>query len=312
MRKFLNNVDLNDLSSKLHYEAGTYAAKEFLNKVGIINHPVISNLDSKSEVKRCVKGFPCGKSCQKQGYKCANPLPGQFTTYKEYIENGVRQFLSTPKGIQDAEGYLAVARSIARNPSEKARKDVVNRLRKQAEKDENLHTFFEQIGLEDAILSPAKFTRSLVQARLAINPDTNKIELKFTLKTPKVNLVKSVDSNVDNIITNKPNEVDALNTARQFQDRINILNNLITNIDKKNNFSDNDYEVYFTQINDTAKELFVLKKQAIAQSSKVSEPAILKMLNQVSNISAENLPGHKLAILNSINDSEKKNAVNPC
>lgn len=312
MKKNLSNINSNDLSLKLHYEAGICAAKDFLNKIGIIAYPVLATLDSKSEVKRCIKGFPCGKSCQKQGYKCANPLPGQFATYKEYIENGVRQFLSTQKGIQDAEGYLAVARSIARNPSEKARKDVVSRLRKQAEKDENLHTFFEQIGLEDAILYPAKFARSLAQARLALNPDTNKIELKFTLKNPKVNLVKNIDNTIDNLTINKPNDIDALKTAKTFQDKISFLNNLITNVDKKNNFSDDDYETYFTQINDTAKELFALKKQAVVQLSKVSEPAIAKILNKISNISAENLPGHRLAVLDSINDSEKKNAINPC
>jgi hypothetical protein len=312
MRKALSNIDFNNLSSKLHYEAGIYAAKEFLNKVGIITNLPNFTLDSKAETKRCVKGFPCGKSCQKQGYKCANPLPGQFSTYKEYIENGVKQFLSTQKGIQDAEGYLAVARSIVRNPSEKARRDVVNRLRKQAEKDENLHTFFEQIGLEDAILSPAKFTKSLAQARLAINPDTNKTELKFTLKTPKVNLVKNINSNIDNIVAKSPNEVDALNTAKEFQDKISILNNLIANIDKKNTFSDNDYEASFTQISDLAKELFALKKQATIQSNRTNEPTVSEVLSQISNISAENLPGHKLAVLDSIPDSEKKNAVNPC
>lgn len=309
----LNDVDLNNLSSTIHFEAGIRSAKEFLNKIGISTYSAIfANLDSKTQVKRCIKGFPCGKSCQKQGYKCASPLPGQFATYKEYIENGVKQFLSTPKGIQDAEGYLAVARSVARNPSEKMRKDVVNRLRKQAEKDENLHTFFEQIGLEDAILSPAKFARSLAQARLALNPDTNKIELKFTLKTPKVNLVEDIDDNINDITVNKPNDVDALNTVKDFQAKITFLNDLITNIDKKNNFSDGDYEAYFTQINDTAKELFALKKQAVAQLSKVNEPIISKALGRVSSISAENLPGHKLAVLDSITNSETKNAINPC
>lgn len=312
MKQIWNDVNYSNLSLKLHYEAGIQSAKEFLNKIGINTYSGIFTLDGKDGVKRCIKGFPCGKSCQKQGYKCANPLSGQFATYKEYIENGVRQFLSTPKGIQDAQGYLAVARSIARNPSEKARKDVVSRLRKQAEKDENLHTFFEQIGLEDAVLSPAKFTRSLVQARLALNPDTNKIELKFTLKTPKVNLVEYLDDSINNITVNKPNDVDALNTVKEFQAKITFLNNLITNIDKKNNFSDGDYEAYFTQINDTAKELFVLKKQAIAQLGKVSEPIISKALGQLSNISAENLPGYKLAVLDSIANSETKNAINPC
>jgi hypothetical protein len=309
----LNDVNLNNLSLMIHFEAGVQSAKEFLNKIGVsTSSAIFANLDSKIQVKRCIKGFPCGKSCQKRGYKCANPLPGQFVTYREYIENGVKQFLSTPKGIQDAEGYLAIARSIARNPSEKVRKDVVSRLRKQAEKDENLHTFFEQIGLEDAILYPAKFARSLAQARLAINPDTDKIELKFTLKTPKVNLVEDIDDNINNITVNKPNDVDALNTIKDFQAKITFLNDLITNIDKKNNFSDDDYESYFTQINNTAKELFALKKQAITQLSKVSEPIISKVLNQLSNISAENLPGHKLAVLNSITNSETKNAINPC
>lgn len=305
-------IPINSFSLKIHFEAGIDSANNFLRRLGFLRSPASFTQDSKDKPRRCIKGFPCGNSCQKRGYKCANPLPGQFATYREYVDNGVAKFLSTPEGVRDARGYLAVARSIARNPSERARRDVVNRLRKQAEKDENLHAFFEKIGLEDAISSPAKFARNLAKASLITEPTSNKVELRFSLKVPKVEQIANIDGQIDSIGELKPTENNALSVAKEFQDKINTLNGLIASIDRRASVSDSEYETNYTKINDLTKEFFSLKKKAVAEYAKVREPTLSKILSQISGISAENLPGHKLALINSIGESEKKNAVNPC
>lgn len=297
---------------RLHFEAGIDSANSFLRQLNFSRKNTNLTQDSKDKSRRCIKGFPCGNSCQKRGHKCANPLPGQFATYREYVDNGVAKFLNTPEGIRDAKGYLAIARSIARNPSERARRDVVNRLRKQAEKDENLHAFFEKIGLEDAISSPIKFAKNLAKASLITEPTSNKVELRFSLKTPKVEPIANIDSQINSIGELNPTENNALIIVREFQEKIKSLNETIATLDKRANISDLEYENNYTKINDLAKEFFLLKKKAIAEYRKVREPTLLKILFLVGGISAENLPGHKLATLNSIESAEKKNVVTPC
>lgn len=269
-----------------------------------------SRCDSGTSKRQCQKGFPCGKSCQQKGRKCESPEPGQFSTYSEYIDNTVAHFASTSKGIAEIQGYLAVTRSIARNTSTKGRQQAVIRLYKQAQNDKQLHALLEKIDFQTVVTEPSRFVTE--SSKIHFTKDlTGKVTLKFVLATPDIKPIENSDDQLDRVVAGNSKDAIGLDIAKKYKESIGEINSLINTLNSKKDFTDLEYQQYFTDINKHMKDVAFLKDNANTIGL-VSDSVVNEYINKITKISKEALPGHQLEVPSSLVPLKQKVADRPC
>lgn len=292
--------------------------KQFFPYVGQIAKNILPSLaaltqsryDSGVTKKRCLKGFPCGESCQQKGRKCENPDEGQFSTYSDYIDSTVANFASTSKGIAEIQGYLAVTRSIARNTSTKGRQQAVIRLYKQAQNDEQLHALLEKIDFQSVVTEPSRFVTE--SSKIHFTKDlTGKVTLKFVLSTPDIKLIEDSDDRLDKVVPGNNKDATGLDIAKKYKESIGEINNLINTLNSKKDFTDLEYQQYFTDIDKHMKDVASLKDNA-NKIGLVSDSVVNEYINKITKVSKEALPGHQLEVPSSLIPLKQKVANRPC
>ena len=283
-------------------------AKNILPSLAVLTQ---SRYDSGVTKKRCLKGFPCGESCQQKGRKCENPDEGQFSTYSDYIDNTVAHFASTSKGIAEIQGYLAVTRSIARNTSTKGRQQAVIRLYKQAQNDEQLHALLEKIDFQSVVTNPKHFVTE--SSKIHFTKDiAGKVTLKFTLSTPALKPSKDLRGDeLDKVTAVSPDEVAALAVAQEYKKTVENINNLIETLNSKKDFTDSEYKKYFAEINKQFDGLASLKDDAKKLKMVLNE-TVKEYIDKASNVNKENLPGFQLEVPVNLDRLSDKVVHRPC
>lgn len=308
--EFFGGIEEKAIADLEQYKRPDFSEDHFFFELDRILNPEFRE----AKKRLCTKGFFCKRpdgtgTCISKEDTCRTAASGEPRTYREYLDKQLKG-LTANNRLDEADAVLYTARKIAREKSEKTRSRLVNSLSDRLFDDEQLSALLETIKLDEGIKNPRQLAANIASLRFE-NLEKSGLSIASPRKDLKPLAFSSAEIDAINEADLNPSQQKAIALAKDYYAAASEMDALLTSVQNKK-LSDGEYKAAYTKTEELANKLKGLTDGARAMAGKVNHPVLDGVLNRMSGISKEALPGYEIVVPSDLKKIAEKAARREC